>query len=112
MTIFSTLAERFVRKSCNARGSVVLHHSESRALHVLEISIRLTSSCFLCFAPAQVAEGEAISPVQGLVFGGAASAVMSTATYPLLLARTKMQTQGTAVRNLLHLRVITKEYTV
>jgi hypothetical protein len=43
-----------------------------------------------------VEEGEYISPLQGLFFGGTASAIMSTTTYPLLLARTKMQTQGTA----------------
>eukprot|EP01047_Picozoa_sp_COSAG01_P114679 COSAG01_NODE_43344_length_430_cov_4.876133_1_plen_66_part_01 len=41
-------------------------------------------------------EGENISPLQGLFFGGTASAIMSTTTYLLLLARTKMQTQGTA----------------
>lgn len=43
-----------------------------------------------------VPEGEAISPIQGLVFGGLSSAIMTSATFPLLLARTKMQTQGSA----------------
>ena len=34
----------------------------------------------------------------GLVFGGVASGLMATVSYPLLLARTKMQTQGTQGR--------------
>lgn len=43
-----------------------------------------------------VPQGEAATTLQGLFFGGAASLVMSSITYPLLLARTKLQTQGMA----------------
>ena len=85
-----------VKKTFMEGGIKSLYKGFSVNLPRIVLSRGGEMTIFNSLAETFVPEGEHISPMQGLAFGGSASAVVSTCTYPLLLARTKLQTQGTA----------------
>jgi len=93
--LYSGIADCF-KKTWTEGGALVFFGGYTANLPRMILVRGGEMTIFTSLAEKFVPEGETITPTQGLCFGGFSSGIMTAATYPLMLARTKVQTQGTA----------------